>query len=159
MMRSFLIGMVFFLMQACSNKDELPEGVLPKQKMREIMWDMIRAGEFLQAYVLPKDSTMDKVAEHQKWHDKIYEIHKTNKAAFEKSYTYYKAHPYLMKEMLDTLARRQITGRPTGPFNMPSKDSAIIKKDTIRVKDSTRRSVDSLLRKRIIKKKKPINPV
>ena len=46
-MRSFLIVTIFFLLYACSDKDKLPEGVLPKQKMREIMWDMIRAGEFL----------------------------------------------------------------------------------------------------------------
>lgn len=156
-MRSFLI-VTIFLMQACSDKDKLPEGVLPKQKMREIMWDMIRAGEFLQSYVLPKDSTIDKVAEYEKWHDKIYVIHKTNKAAFEKSFAYYKAHPILMKEMLDTLARRNITSRP-GAFDLPAKDSAVIKRDTIRLKDSIRRPVDSLLRKRIIKKKKPLSTV
>lgn len=156
-MRSFLIVTIFFLMQACSNKDALPEGVLPKPKMREIMWDMIRAGEFLQSYVLYKDSTIDKVAEHQKWYDKIYEIHKTNKAAFEKSYTYYKAHPLLMKEMLDTLARRNVT-RP-GVFNRPAKDSSVVKKDSLRLRDSTRRPVDSLLRKRILKKKKPLSTV
>jgi len=158
MMRSFLIVTIFFLMQSCSNKDKLPEGVLTKQKMREIMWDMIRAGEFLQNYVLSKDSTLDKVAEYQKWYDKIYEIHKTNKAAFEKSYTYYKAHPFLMKEMLDTLARRNISARP-GVFDLPSKDSTGVKKDTSRLKDSIRRPVDSLLRKRFIKKKKPLSTV
>jgi len=154
MMRSFLIVTIFFLMQACSNKDKLPQGVLPKEKMREIMWDMIRAGEFLQSYVLPKDSTINKAAEHQKWYDKIYEIHKTNKADFEKSYAYYKAHPMLMKDMLDTLARIHIGTRP-GAVDMPRKDSTRFKRDSIRVKDSIRKPVDSLLRKRLIKKLKP----
>ena len=153
-MRSFLIVTIFFLMQACSNKDRLPQGVLPKQRMREIMWDMIRAGEFLQSYVLSKDSTINKAAEHQKWYDKIYEIHKTSRAAFEKSYTYYKAHPMLMKEMLDTLARRQITTRP-GAFRPPGKDSTGFKKDSIHLRDSMRRPFDSLLRKKLIKKPKP----
>ena len=157
-MHSFLIVTIFFLMQACSDKDKLPEGVLPKQKMREIMWDMIRAGEFLQTYVFSKDSTIDKVAEIRNGMIRYIEIHKTNKAAFEKSYAYYKAHPLLMKEMLDSLARRNVFTRP-GVFDLPAKDSSVIKKDSIRLKDSTRRPVDSLLRKRILKKKKPLSAV
>jgi hypothetical protein len=158
MRRSFLIVTIFFLMQACSKKDKLPQGVLPKEKMREIMWDMIRAGEFLQSYVLPKDSTINKAAEHQKWYNKIYEIHKTNKAAFEKSYTYYKAHPLLMKEMLDTLARRQISTSSV-THRLPAKDSPGFKKDTIHLRDSMRRPFDSLLRKKLIKKPKPLSTV
>ena len=158
MMRSFLILTIFFLIQACANKDKLPQGVLPKQQMREIMWDMIRAGEFLQSYVLPKDSTIDKTAEHQKWYNKIYEIHKTNKADFEKSYAYYKAHPMLMKDMLDTLARIHISTRP-GAVDLPRKDPTGFKRDSIRFRDSIRKPADSLLRKRLIKRPKPQSTV
>ena len=153
-MRSFFIVTFLFLVLSCSNKDKAPEGVLPKQKMREVIWDMIRAGEFLQNYVFARDSTIDKVAESQKWHEKIYQIHKTDKATFEKSFAYYKAHPLLMKEMLDTLARKFIT---PGAGRYPS-DSAFRRRDSIRSRDTTNRSVDSLLRKRFLKKKKPLNP-
>ena len=153
-MRSFLVVTVLILIHACTGRDKAPDGVLPKQKMREIMWDMIRAGEFLQSYVFSKDSTIDKVAESQKWHDKIYEIHKTDKATFEKSFAYYKANPPLMKDMLDTLARKFIT---PGQGRYPA-DSAFSRRDTLRFRDSTRRPVDSLLRNKFIKKKKPLNP-
>ena len=107
--------------------------------MREIMWDMIRAGEFLQSYVINKDSTINKVAESEKWYNKIYEIHKTNKAAFEKSYAYYKAHPILMKEMLDTLATKTDYTRDLVRLICSAKDSTGIKRDSIRLKDTIRR--------------------
>ena len=149
-----MIVTVLFLMQSCSNKGNVPDDVLPKQKMRDLMWDMIRSGEFLQSYVFSKDSTIDKVAESQKWHDKIYEIHKTDKATFERSFAYYKAHPVLMKEMLDTLARKLANfgaGRN-------STDSVFKRRDSFRVRESTGKPIDSLLRKKILKKTKPIKP-
>ena len=154
-MRSFLIVTIFILLQSCSDKDKVPEGVLSRQKMREVMWDMIRAGEFLQSYVFPKDSTIDKVAESQKWNDKIYEFHKTDKATFEKSYAYYKEHPSFMKDMLDTLARNTLTPA-AGRF---SSDSAFKGRDSLRLKESRTRPVDSILKKRIMKKNRPLNPV
>lgn len=155
----FLIFTTFILLNACSDKDKLPKDILSKQKMREVMWDMIRAGEFLNNFVLNKDSAIDKVAESQKWYDKIYELHKTNEAEFDKSYAYYKAHPLLMREVLDSLSKRQANARPVPYNDNPSKGPALIKRDTIRATDSIRRLSDSLLRKRIIKKNKPLKPV
>ncbi len=155
MIRSFLIVTVFLLLQSCASKEKVPEGVLPKQKMREVMWDMIRASEFLQGYVFSKDSTIDKVAESQKWNDKIYKIHKTDKATFERSFAYYKAHPLQMKDMLDTLARKFIT---PGAGRYPA-DSAFKRRDSIRLQHQpTTRPVDSLLRKKFIKKTTPLKP-
>jgi hypothetical protein len=34
-------------------------------------------------------------------------LHNTTKAQFEKSYAYYREHPLLMKEMLDSLGKRE----------------------------------------------------
>jgi len=156
MMRSFLFVTFFLLLQSCANKEKVPGGILPKQQMREVMWDMIRASEFLQAYVFTKDSTIDKIAESQKWYNKVFQIHKTDKATFEKSFAYYKANPLLMKDMLDTLARKFIT---PGAGRYPA-DSAFKKRDSMRLQhQSTTRPVDSLLRKKLIKKTKPLKPV
>ena len=155
-MRSFLIVTVFLLLQSCANNEKVPDGILPKQKMREVMWDMIRASEFLQSYVFAKDSTIDKVAESQKWNDKIYQMHKTDKATFERSFAYYKAHPLLMKDMLDTLARKFIT---PGAGRYPA-DSAFKRRDSLRLHhQSPTGPVDSLIRKKLIKKTKPLKPV
>jgi hypothetical protein len=155
MMRPFWIVILFLLFQSCANKAKVPDGVLPKEKMREVMWDMIRASEFLQAYVFSKDSTIDKVAESQKWNDKIYQIHKIDKATFERSFAYYKAHPIMMKDMLDTLARKFIV---PGAGRYPA-DSVFKRRDSIRSQyQGPAKPVDSLLRKKLIKKTRPVKP-
>ena len=51
-MKLFLILLLLPFVFACSNKNDLPEGILPPPKMQEVMWDMIRAGEFLNALYL-----------------------------------------------------------------------------------------------------------
>ena len=75
------------------------------------MWDMIRAGEFLNGFVVNRDS-VSKKPEREKWFAKIYQLHKINREVFDKSYAYYQAHPALMKNILDTLAKRQIYIKP-----------------------------------------------
>ena len=87
------------------------------------MWDMIRAGEFLNGFVFYKDTTVDKVAESQKWYDKIYQLHKITKSGFDKSYTYYQAHPVLMKELLDSLSKKQVPVKPATQDSVAIKDS------------------------------------
>jgi len=154
MMRSVLIVTVFLLLQSCASKEKVPDGVLPKQKMREVMWDMMKAAEFLQSFVFAKDSSIDKVAESQKWHDKIYQIHKTDKATFERSFAWYKAHPLQMKEMLDTLARKVIIPGAGGS----SWDSSYKRRDSVRFFQSPHKPIDTLLRKKLIKKANPLKP-
>jgi uncharacterized protein YcfL len=91
---------------ACSGKKKVPEGVLPVPKMQEVLWDMIKAGEFLNNFVIFKDTTINRASESQKWYDKVYEVHKISKEQFDKSYAFYQAHPEMMKEMLDSLAKK-----------------------------------------------------
>lgn len=138
---------------ACSDNDKLPGGVLPPQKMEEVMWDMIRAGEFLHSFVLYRDSNVNKAGESQKWYNRIYQLHAVSKEDFDKSLTYYREHPVLLKTILDTLAKRQVDSRPAAVTGQkPAQDSATGKTDTIRVQDTLKRRFDTLLRKRIIKK-------
>jgi len=129
----------------------MPKGVLPKKKMQEVMWDMIRAGEFLNSYVY-KDTSIDKVAESQKWYSKIYQLHKITKTDFDKSYAYYQAHPVLMKELLDSLSKKQAQPKiPPGQGTQASKDS-LNKKDSSTSDNKRKRIIDTLNRKRILKK-------
>ena|SRR5688572_17889159 len=113
-----LIG-IFLFSIGCG--DKRPADVLPEDKFREIMWDMLRTSEFLDGYVLFRDSTLDKAATITAWYNKVYQVHNTTKAQFEKSYAYYQARPAVMKVMLDTLSKRQLAA------NDIPKDSATIK--------------------------------
>ena len=130
----------------------MPKGILPRKKMQEVMWDMIRAGEFLNNYVFNKDTSLDKIAESQKWHNKIYQLHKITKRDFDRSYAYYESQPVLMKEILDSLSKKQVQPKiPLGQGVQISKDS-LNKKDSITLKNKRKRIIDTLNRKRILKK-------
>lgn len=153
MRKLFLIFLIPLFLFSCSDKSEMPKGVLPKKKMQAVMWDMARAGEFMNGYVLHRDSSMDKAAESQKWHSKIYQIHKITEADFDRSYAWYEDHPVLMKELLDSLSSKPPPPPRYGQSAKALKDS-LRKKDSVAIDGQRKRLIDTLNRKRILKKKK-----
>jgi hypothetical protein len=103
-MKSFwMIATALLLIVACKSR-RVPEGVIKPEKMEAIMWDMIQAGEFLNGYVLFRDTTTNQVLESQRWYDKIYSLHNTSREEFIRSYEYYRTHPRLMQEVFDSMA-------------------------------------------------------
>lgn len=156
----FLILFIILFMSSCSDKKQAPTGILSKQKMEDILWDIIRAEEFLNNFVIYRDTGIDKAAESRKWYDKIYQLHKVTKKDFDRSYAYYNDHPALLKEILDSLSKKEAPA-PPGQAIQSSKDT-LIKKDTVLKKDTLpflnkKRLLDSLSRKRILKKISPAN--
>jgi hypothetical protein len=99
-----LTGVVF----SCTNKNKLPEGILPEPKMQAVLWDMIRAADFLNNYVFYKDASSDKAAESLKWNEKVFKLHNVTREQFVKSYDYYQQHPQKMKAMMDSIGRIKV---------------------------------------------------
>src|SRR5689334_4493147 len=128
----FLCFILFIV--ACSSKNKVPKDVLPRQQMEDVLWDLLRGGEFLEIYKLPKDSLSDKRAIAQEWYDKIFQLHKTDRSAFQKSYAWYRQHPALLKDLLDSIANKQLT--PTKAPGQAPVDSAALKKDSTARMDS-----------------------
>jgi hypothetical protein len=130
--------------------------------MQDVMWDIVRAEEFLNGYVIYRDTSIDKIAEAKKWYDKIYQLHKITKKDFDKSYAYYNGHPDLMKQILDSLSKKtpphapgQASSKTTD--TLVKKDTLVkrdilIKKDTLLKIDRRKRMFDTLNKKRILKK-------
>ena len=102
---SFLF-IALVLITSCKDKNKIPKDIFPKEKMQAVLWSMINAGEFLNGYVLYKDS-VDKVAESLKTYGQVFQIHHITKEEFDKSYLYYREHPELMKVILDSLSKKQ----------------------------------------------------
>ena len=148
-MRLLLLNVLLVLIVgSCGEKNQLPKGILPKPKMREVMWDIVRAEEFLNSFVMYRDTGIDKAAIAKLWYDKVYKIHGISEADFEKSYSYYKDHD-LLKEVLDSLAKK-------APPAQPVKDTTL-KRDTLKTTDTVsmfgrKRLLDTLKKKRILKK-------
>lgn len=103
----FSLAFIFFLF-SCSDKNKLPKDILPREKMEAVLWDMLRAGEFLDSYVFNKDTAIDKVAESEKWYDKIYQLNGITKEQFKKSFAYYKDNLTALKPILDSLSKKEM---------------------------------------------------
>lgn len=158
---SFLVCFAVFIL-ACSDRDKVPKGILPKQKMQEVIWDILRAGELLEGYVF-KDTTPNKTNMALQWYDSIYALHHISKADFDRSYDYYRTHPELMKVILDSLSKKTVppeivdsaqvkpdSAKPAGPDSIQkqSPDSvrpALPKKDSLSRKRSLPGRKDKLL--------------
>ncbi|HEX2846214.1 MAG TPA: DUF4296 domain-containing protein [Chitinophagaceae bacterium] len=144
---SFPLLLLLTGIMACSDKNKLPKDVLPQPKMQAVMWDMIRAGDFLNNYVFYRDTSVDKIAETQKWNEKIFQIHKITREQFDKSYAYYRQHPQLMKAVMDSISKTKVEDVVTQPTPEPVVSSV----DTA----AGKRKLDSLKRVRRIGKLNP----
>ncbi len=104
-MKNFLLIVLICVFISCSN-NKVPKGILPKPKMENVLWDLMRADEFVMNYVR-KDSTRSKKQESIKLYQQVFQIHKITKEEFEKSFSFYKKHPEILKPLLDTLESRK----------------------------------------------------
>lgn len=104
-MKFFLmVSFLFFI--SCSGKNKVPAGILPQQEMGAVLWDLIRADEYIINFIL-KDSFHKKKHESIKLYEQVFKIHDINKDEFQKSLTFYKNHPGLLQSLLDTLESRK----------------------------------------------------
>lgn len=125
----FIFFSLLLVAAACKKRDKIPRGVLPPAKMENVLLDMMRADEFLTGYVFSRDSTLNKKTESIKEYQKIFRIHQVDKEAFEKSFSYYRSHPLLLKIMMDTLTNRltRIADEENEPKPIMTTDSFVKK--------------------------------
>ena len=101
-MRTILSLLFVFSISACIQNNKLPNGIIPQNEMRKIMWDMMRADAYVTDFVT-KDSTLDKKNESVILYEKIFTIHATTKETFQKSIAFYESRPDLLKTITDSL--------------------------------------------------------
>ncbi len=104
MRKGLLIIYSCILFAACKSRNHVPDDVLPKEKMQAVLWDMMRADQFLRDYVFNKDSTLDKKIESIKLYRQIFDLHHVSKDEFQQSFAYYRSHPVLLKTIMDSLS-------------------------------------------------------
>src|SRR5882724_251067 len=124
MKKSFFLCFIFLFALSCADSNRPPHGVLSKEKMGDVLWDMISAGEFIESYVINKDS-LDKVAKSSKIYGQVFQVNHVSREEFDKSYTWYKLHPQVMKTILDSLSKRQ---------NPPTIQESVGKPDSLKKK-------------------------
>jgi hypothetical protein len=80
-------------------------GILGKEKMQAVMWDIIGANSFTEQFI-KRDSLKNAVVENMKMQQKIFSMHNITKEDFYKSYNYYCSQPDLMRTLLDSIVAR-----------------------------------------------------
>ncbi len=104
MMRIYLLlfySLIGFV-SSCENKNTMPEGILQRDKMQAVMWDVLKADVFTRDFII-KDTSKKAVEENLKLQLDIFAIHHISKDEFYKSFNYYKLNTGLMKEMMDSM--------------------------------------------------------
>ncbi len=113
--------LLIILLFSCTKKENA--NVLSENKMREVMWDMIRADQYVSDFLL-KDSTRNKKDESAKLYEEIFHIHKITREKFKKSLDYYSSQPDLFRPIIDSLAKRRNELMPQQTHSIAS-DSSI----------------------------------
>ena len=97
---------ILLLVVGCSDKDKVPSGIIPREKMEKILWDMVQADQYVAIYLL-KDSTRINVKmETLKLYQEVFRIHQVSREDFRKSFSYYQDHPELTRNVFDSLLAR-----------------------------------------------------
>jgi hypothetical protein len=101
--RFFYIGFLCtFIFFACTSKNKVPSSIMQPEKMKSVLWDVMRA-QFLANEIVKKDSLASVSAETKVLTQKVFQIHKIAASDFDKSYNWYVQHPELMKLIFDSL--------------------------------------------------------
>lgn len=127
---------------SCTDKDKIPAGVLPKDKMEKVLWDMIQAERYRETFV--RDSALDLKKETFKLYAQVFEVHQISKDEFIKSYKFYMSRPDITRVLLDSLATRANRRREELYKPQPlDTASAKPKVDSLAAKDSTKKKIDT----------------
>lgn len=100
---------------SCGRPAEKPDGLIPEDKMTRVVWDMMRADQFLTDFVFSRDTSVDKLSESLRLYNRIFEIHKISKQDFLTSFAYYRDTRGALKAILDS-----VSNRPNTSFTAPA---------------------------------------
>ena len=100
-----VIYLLFFAsIISCTHKDSIPSGIISKDEMKKVLWDMIEADQFSKQFIL-KDSAKKNVnVETMKLYEQVFQVHHITKDEFQKSYQFYISRPDILKVLLDSLS-------------------------------------------------------
>ena len=131
---SVLITAVVLMQTGCSNKNRVPSGILDRDEMEGVLWDIIQADRFA-AQFLNKDSALNIQDEKFKMYEQIFQLHDITREEFIKSYRFYLTRPDISRVMFDSMSVRSTRQR----------DELYKAKDSLaKIQDSLSRAKDTL---------------
>ncbi|MEP7256872.1 MAG: DUF4296 domain-containing protein [Flavitalea sp.] len=124
-MRLLLFVCAFAALVACTDHMKTPSGIIPRDKMELVLWDMIQADRYANNHLhKTEDSAALKKAGFELY-NQVFQIHGITEKDFKKSYLFYMSHPDIAYRLFDSVVahtdnRRKII------------NSAITKRDSLR---------------------------
>jgi len=134
---------ILLVFAACTNNNKIPDGIIPKRKMENILWDMIRADRFANQFLV--HDSVNRKRKTFEMYENVFHIHHISREEFLKSYKFYLGRPDIAKVMFDSISVRA-ERRRSEVYQIPSKDSLT------RAHDSTMRVVRARMQRDAIKR-------
>ncbi|HVU53697.1 MAG TPA: DUF4296 domain-containing protein [Puia sp.] len=94
------------LIAGCSEKDNIPSGILDKEQMGAVLWDMMQADQYAGAYLIKDSAKVNIKMETLKLYEQVFRLHNVTRDQFRKSLQFYQDHPDITHVVLDSLAAR-----------------------------------------------------
>jgi len=104
-MRIFILIILITCLAGCKDKDGLPPGILKKDKMQEVFWNVVRAESFTTQFI-KKNPLKNIEVENARLQLQIFADNNISKDEFYKSYKYYTTHVELMRNLLDSITSK-----------------------------------------------------
>lgn len=121
MRTSLLIVILGVCVLSCGRGTSVPAGILSAEKMEAVLWDLLRADQFVSNYVTTRDTSVNGHAKGPQLYSAILKKHGLTDSSFQVSMSYYKSHPKLLYPILDSIGQ-QPTLAPTPLATSPATD-------------------------------------
>jgi hypothetical protein len=121
MRRAGIFMVAILLIISCKKKDRLPSGIMTPTQMQSVLFDMMRADQFLNEYVFAKDSSAKLDSSCMNLYARVMTLHNISRDDFKKSFDYYNAHPSLLRDVLDSISK----GANRSPLPIPKPVDAL----------------------------------
>lgn len=108
------MGMLIICLVACmgcEDKNSVPGGIFPRDKMEQVMWDMAQADQYAALYLAKDSGHIDRKAETMRLYEEVFRLHQVTPEQFRKSYHYYLDHPVLSQLLFDSVTARGVRAR------------------------------------------------
>src|SRR5258708_4201572 len=97
-----LIG-VLLAVSGCSDKNSVPSGILPHEKMEAVMWDVIQSEQYSASFLAKDSAHINLKLENLRLYDEVFRLHQVSREEFRKSYQYYMGRADLAQVLFDSL--------------------------------------------------------
>ena len=97
-----------FLLFLCACSSDVPKGVMPPSKMEGVLYDVLRADEWVDFASLG-DSTFHRISKRTALYDSVFRLNGITKDEYRKSMNFYQSRPDLFKEILQSLRAKSDT--------------------------------------------------